>query len=384
MKTTALPQGADNYRSRPTFLRKLATLIGAVAIATFVAIAPLGAAESASAATPFAQCNGVDNTPGLGITCNVTITNTFDAATGVGSSVTVLTECHGAANTAPSSCVTSTRSGNTVISSVSQCNGSINGGGGTVICNVRVTNNITGASTVSGATVNECVGSGGGGGTEPTLACNPGGSSSGAVVTQCNGSANGGGGSMRVRCSVLGSTTASALRVTVDQCNGSANGGGSTVTCTAAVTNNVTAGSSSLGSTGGSASGSTGGNASSSAGGSTGGSAAVTPGAVVVTPTAAQLAQIASDARSAAAVQASLAGIQGAPIPALGTGDTASASAERAAQEAIAAALAESLAHAGYDASGFIGASVVAGLIGFGLFFLGRRNARSPRVPKEV
>jgi hypothetical protein len=365
MQTHTALRGAPHKSNAHISPRGVAAAIGTLAIALLLAIVPVNGNDAAFAATPFAQCNGVDNTPGLGITCNVTITNTFNAATGVGSSVTVLTECHGAANTAPSSCVTTSRSGNTVISSVSQCNSSINGGGGTVICNVRVTNNITGASTVTGATVNACIGSGGGGGTEPTLACNPGGSSSGATVTQCNGSANGGGGSMRVRCSVIGSTTSSALSVTINQCNGSANGGGSTVTCTAAITNNVVA--------------------ASSGGGGGGTDPVVAPPAAVVpvVPTAAQIAQTKADLASAGAVQSSLASMSGPVVASRGSvtesAFTAAATARAAARAAAAAALAESLAHAGFEAAGFIGGSVIAGAIGFALFFIGHRKNKTHR-----
>ena len=51
----------------------------------------------------------------------------------------------------------------TPVSAVTQCNDATNGGGGTLRCSVQVTNNFVGLSPGAGtATVNQCVGSGGG------------------------------------------------------------------------------------------------------------------------------------------------------------------------------------------------------------------------------
>jgi hypothetical protein len=363
--TTLTPTRQTNTKSSAgRRIRAFGAIFGTLAIAVFLAVMPGNTNDSAFAATPFSQCNGVDNTPGLGLTCSVTITNTFNVATGIGSSVTVLRECHGAGNTAPSSCITTSRSGSTVISSVSQCNGSINGGGGTVICDVRVTNNITGASTLSAATVNQCIGSGGGGGTEPTLVCSPLGSTTSATVTQCNGSANGGGGSMRVRCNVLGSTSASGLQLTINQCNGSANGGGSTVTCSSQVSNILVAGSS-----GGSAK-----------------APSTAPGTQVAGPTAAELARQEAEQRSAGAVHLSLDTVAGSSTNSSGSngGPTASE-----VQHAITTSTTDILAHAGFDAAIFIGSSAAAVLIGMVLWIIGHRknradNGRMTRAPAHV
>lgn len=113
-----------------------------------------------------------------------------------------------------------------LIRSVDQCNGSINVGGGNTICTVTVNNHITGATTATPATVNQCVGSG-----ESTeLDCVPLQNTTNATVTQCNGSGNGGGGD--VFCRVNPSATVTTeVPVTVNQCNASSNGGGSTVEC---------------------------------------------------------------------------------------------------------------------------------------------------------
>jgi hypothetical protein len=185
------------------------------------------------------QCNGTDNVGGQEVSCRVAVVNNLDLATNVASSTVTVTECHGAANTRPT-CTRSTTPYSQLTTSVTQCDGSGSGGGGTVLCEVDIVNNITGAATTTPATVNQCIGAGDGGGTQPTIVCNPLGSTTNATVTQCNGSGNGGGGTLRVRCTVSPSTQTSALPITVDQCNGSGNGGGSTVTCFVSLVNNIT------------------------------------------------------------------------------------------------------------------------------------------------
>ena len=220
-----------------TSLKRVLVVLAALLIAVLgLTFAPLG--SSASAAEAIAQCNSIDNTPGLGISCDVTVTNNLDVATGVASSTVTLKECRGAANTALT-CTTTTTSYGSLVSSVEQCNFAANGGGASVICNVYVTNNITGGSTasVTPATVNQCNGSGAEG-TQPTLVCDPfPASTTSATITQCNGSTNGGGAAERVECTVTDSTASSQLPVTINQCNNTANGGGSVVTCTASLTN---------------------------------------------------------------------------------------------------------------------------------------------------
>ncbi|MGK2853832.1 MAG: hypothetical protein ACSLE3_06945 [Microbacteriaceae bacterium] len=202
-----------------------------------LAFGPVGGA--AFAAQTVNQCNDVDNTGGLGLTCDVTVTNNLNLATGVESSTVTIKECHGVANTVPSSCVgPTTTSYNTLTTSVNQCNYAANGGGSSVICAVRIVNNITGGASPTAATINQCNGSGSGGGTEPTLNCDPyPASTTNATITQCNESVNGGGGTMRVTCTVVpGFTQSAQLAVTVNQCNNSANGGGSIATCTTELT----------------------------------------------------------------------------------------------------------------------------------------------------
>jgi hypothetical protein len=128
--------------------------------------------------------------------------------------------------------VVTTTNSSQLVTSVNQCNGIANGAGSNVYCNVTVTNHIPAGTTESGVTVDQCVGSAAG----STQACAPLGSTTNATVTQCNGSANGGGtyaGEPAAGCTVTGAD--SALPVTINQCNGTSNGGGSAVTCTATV-----------------------------------------------------------------------------------------------------------------------------------------------------
>jgi hypothetical protein len=142
---------------------------------------PTGTAVAAAPAV--AQCNGTDNVGGEEVRCTVTVNNSLDLATGVGSSTVTVQECHGAAG-APTCGTPVTSTFNDVITAVDQCNGSGSGGGGVVACTVQVSNTITGAATTSPATVNQCNGSGGGGGTQPTVQCSPIASATGATVTQ--------------------------------------------------------------------------------------------------------------------------------------------------------------------------------------------------------
>ena len=229
MPITSAPARADRVH---TPLTRVAILIVSVLVAV-VALAFGPAGGVAFADQPIAQCNGLDNTGGLQIACDVTVTNNLNVATGVASSIVTVKACQGVP-AALSSCIgPTTTSYNTLTTSVNQCNGSENGAGAVVICTVQVINNITGGTSPTAATVNQCVGSGTGGGTQSTLNCDPfPATTSSASVTQCNGSANGGGAQNRVTCTVAsGSTESAQLAVTINQCNGSANGGGSVVTC---------------------------------------------------------------------------------------------------------------------------------------------------------
>jgi hypothetical protein len=182
------------------------------------------------------QCNGTDNVGGQGLNCEVTVTNNLNLDTGATTSTVTVKECHGAANTA-GACTNTTTEDNTLTTSITQCDGSGKGGGGTEACSVIVINNMTGTAEAlatntspppTDVTVNQCNDSGTGGGTEPTTNCNPyPASTTGATITQCNGSGNGGGGTMRVTCTVTpGSTESSAIPISFDQGTLSGYGGG--------------------------------------------------------------------------------------------------------------------------------------------------------------
>jgi LPXTG-motif cell wall-anchored protein len=192
---------------------------------------------NAAAISAVNQCNGLDNAGGLAIECDVTVTNHLNIATGVASASVTVRECHGAAN-AGLTCTSSTTPSTTRVLTVTQCNGSGSGGGGTVTCTVHVINRIVGATGRTGATINQCIETGTGGGVE-TVVCTPLGSTTGATITQCNGSGNGGGGALRVLCTVTPSSETALMRVIINQCNGSGNGGGSVVICTASETNTI-------------------------------------------------------------------------------------------------------------------------------------------------
>jgi hypothetical protein len=203
---------------------------------SIITTVPVAAAHTIAATTTCS--NGVDDTPGLGLICQVTVVNTI---TGSGGSAKVTVhECHGAAGSPTASCSTTTTSLTKPVTAVTQCNSSINGGGGTLRCSIVVTSNFYGGISPgsTAATVNQCVGSGGAG--NVLFACDPyPATTSDAAITQCNGSATGGGAS--VTCTATG-TMASALAVTINQCNGSANGGGALIVCSASLVNNAVSG----------------------------------------------------------------------------------------------------------------------------------------------
>ena len=219
-------------RSFSTLLAAGLLLVGSLALATEATAATIAATTTCS--------NGVDNAGGLGLICQVTIVNTITASGG--SAKVTVKECHGAAGDPTAACTTTTKNLTRPVTKVTQCNNAINGGGGTLRCSVKVTNNFVGVSPgATAATVNQCVGSGGG----ITTGCDPfPATTSGATITQCNGSANGGT-LVGLTCTATG-TKSSAHGVTINQCNGSANGGGALVICSANITNrSVTSGSTS-------------------------------------------------------------------------------------------------------------------------------------------
>jgi hypothetical protein len=208
----------------PTGLFAVALLVGVT-----LTSAPPAAAGTIAATTVCS--NGVDNTGGLGLFCEVTVDNTITADGG--SAEVTVRECHGAAGDPEAACTVETSVLTEPVTAVTQCNDSINGGGGTLRCSVQVTNTFVGvAVTPTAVTVNQCVGSGGG----ITTGCDPfPATTTGATITQCNGSANGGT-LVELTCTASG-TQALAHAVTINQCNDSANGGGALVICSSSITN---------------------------------------------------------------------------------------------------------------------------------------------------
>ena len=216
-------------------MRRLLGILLAGGLLIFSSSALATGASAATIAATTTCSNGVDNTPGLGLICEVTVVNTITA--GGGTATVTVRECHGAAGDPEAACTTTTDDLTEPVTAVTQCNDATNGGGGTLRCSVDVTNNFVGADpAATAATVNQCVGSGDG----ITTGCDPfPATTTGATITQCNGSANGGT-LVELTCTATG-TESSALGVTINQCNGSTNGGGGLVICSANIENNAVA-----------------------------------------------------------------------------------------------------------------------------------------------
>ena len=139
------------------------------------------------------QCNG-HGPAAQGATtamkCMVSVVNTISGTTTY--STTTLTRlCTLGPCSAPNG--TFTTDSISLVTSISQCNNSDNDAAHAISCTVKVTNNIgvntSGAQQVSPASVHQCVGSAAGGVPD----CQPA-STTGTTLTQCNGSGNGGGG----------------------------------------------------------------------------------------------------------------------------------------------------------------------------------------------
>jgi hypothetical protein len=209
----------------------VSTGLFAAALLIGVTLTSAPPASAATIAATTACSNGVDNTPGLGLICEVTIDNTITASGG--SATVTVRECHGAAGDPEAACTVQTSVLSEPVNAVNQCNDATNGGGGTLRCSVQVTNTFVGVSaTPTAVTINQCVGSGDG----ITIGCDPfPATTTGATITQCNGSANGGT-LVGLTCTASG-TQALAHAVTINQCNDSTNGGGGLVICSAAITN---------------------------------------------------------------------------------------------------------------------------------------------------
>jgi hypothetical protein len=217
--------------------------------AVLLSASPVAAAHTIATTTTCGNALGVD-LGGRGLICDITIVNTV-TPTG-GSAVVTVHECFGSAGSPIDgsgiggfACDDTTTSLTQPVTTVNQCNGSINGGGGVLRCSVIVTTNFTGGVSpgATAATVNECVGSGAGGTVGANFHCTPyPATTDSASITQCNGSANGLTltSPVGLTCTATG-TMASGLAVTITQCNGSNNGGGALVVCSANMVNNAVA-----------------------------------------------------------------------------------------------------------------------------------------------
>jgi hypothetical protein len=236
----AVAPGRDSNRRRIGYAALMALLLASMMSFAVAAMSP----STAQAATlTIDQCNGhgaAAEGASTGLTCNVTVVNTIRGNT-TRSTTTVSRQCSLGPCSSPNG--TFTTNSTSLVRTVRQCNGSDNDAAHPITCNVTITNNISAdtakARPVTAATVNQCVGSGGGGGGSVNCAPFPA-ATTGATVTQCNGSANGGGAT--VDCAVgTASTVSGAVPITVNQCNGTGNPGGSTVTCRTTLTTRITA-----------------------------------------------------------------------------------------------------------------------------------------------
>jgi hypothetical protein len=214
-----------------------------------IAALALPASAAYAATMGINQCNGIGATAKgatTGLTCTVTVVNTINGAT-TGSTTTVTRQC--SLGPCPAGNGTFTTSSTSLVTDVHQCNGSANDAAPPLItCRVSITNNISpgtpGASPVTAATVNQCVGTGTGAGkydgSGPRV-CDPyPASTTGATITQCNGSVTGGGST--AICSVASASKVSpAIPISVNQCNGTGNKGGTLLTCSTSITTNIVA-----------------------------------------------------------------------------------------------------------------------------------------------
>jgi len=132
MKHSTITHSTTNHSTPMRGIpRTIAALIGGLALALLSG----GLLDGASAVAPSStsvvdQCNVQDNGGGRGVTCDVTVYNYYDFATGQSRSSTVTVACSGPANTTPLPfCVTTIIPSTSLVMSVTQCNGSTNGGG---------------------------------------------------------------------------------------------------------------------------------------------------------------------------------------------------------------------------------------------------------------
>lgn len=225
-----------------------------LALLLAAAFSVVGLASSTSPATAanvaLGQCNNLNGGPlgaTTGITCDITVVNTVSSTGATSSTVTVVRQC--SLEPCPPGNGSFTTSSSDLVTDITQCNGSGNDAAPPrITCTVTVTNNISagapGADPVTAATVNQCNGTGTGGGLfggVGPLACDPfPATTTGATITQCNGSVTGGGST--AACTVgTASTVSPAVPVRINQCNGTGNKGGTLLTCRSTIRTNLLA-----------------------------------------------------------------------------------------------------------------------------------------------
>lgn len=235
-------RGSSRRLTHSVLVLSLVVLTGA-----FSAMGATLSPATAHAATPnIAQCNDIGPSAEgatTAMTCTVTVTNTISKGGATHSTTTLTRDCK--LGPCPPGNGTFTTSSSSLVTNVAQCNGSDNDSAHPIVCDVTIVNNISadtpGALPLTAATVNQCVGSGQGGGGVGTTGCDPyPATTTSATITQCNGSGNGGGGG--VACTVASASRVSpAIPVRVNQCNGTGNPGGTIVRCRTRITTNITA-----------------------------------------------------------------------------------------------------------------------------------------------
>lgn len=184
---STLPSLHPNLTGRHLHWRPIMMIVGALLIA-FSMIGILVPAAAQAANVSIAQCNnrlsgaaGAENTINCTVTVDNYVVNNVTSSRTTVSLVCTLNPCSGTpvSSTSPN-----------VVTNVSQCNGSATLSAAVVICRVVIRNHISPASTPTPATLNQCVGSSGAGTADLCTISSVG----GAPVTQCNGSVTGGGG----------------------------------------------------------------------------------------------------------------------------------------------------------------------------------------------
>jgi hypothetical protein len=229
---------APSPASRPAWRSMVMALMFFTSVFSVAGLALPATAQAATMVVD--QCNV--HVPGAGgattaLKCTVTVVNTI-SGTSTHSRTTVTRLCTiGPCSSANGTFVTDSVS---LVTVIRQCNGSDNDAGHAINCYVNVINNIgrdtPDAQPLTAPTVNQCVGSGTGGG--GVLDCTPS-TATGTTITQCNGSGNGGGGA--VHCTADPQSSVSrAIPITVTQCNGTGNPGGAVLTCNASVITRIT------------------------------------------------------------------------------------------------------------------------------------------------